>query len=132
MVEVRMSLLSEIEELGTYIQAVEAEGEDPVLPPFWIGTRPTLLPPTSVVATPGNTQVTLTWMNAVGSYAYNVYRGTAPGVTPQNGVLVSSTAQTPFTNTGLTNGITYYYVVVSTNPSLPDSAASSQVSATPS
>ena len=88
--------------------------------------------PTGLVATPGSTQVALDWddngePNLAG---YNVYRDTSPGgpYTKINGSLVTVSN---YTDTGLTNGTTYYYVVRAENTVPLESADSSEVSATP-
>ena len=75
--------------------------------------------PTGLTATPGNSQVTLSWAApASGGTAisgYNVFEGTRPGGenrTPVNGSLVTATS---YTVTGLTNGTTYYFTVIAVN-----------------
>src|SRR5207244_3833682 len=62
-----------------------------------------------------------------GATAYDVKRSTVSG---SGYVVVSSPTTTSYTNTGLTNGTTYYFVVAAKNAS-GSSANSSQVSATP-
>lgn len=83
--------------------------------------------PTGLQATPGNTQVSLAWIASTGATSYNVKRSTANGGPYTQ---ISAPATTSFTDTGLTNGITYYYVVSAVS-SAGESANSSQVSATP-
>jgi len=83
--------------------------------------------PTGVTATPGNAQVSLAWTASSGATSYNVKRATASGG-PYT--VVGSPATTSFTNTGLTNGTTYFYVVTAVNAS-GESGNSTQVSATP-
>ncbi|MEO6194080.1 MAG: M14 family zinc carboxypeptidase [Thermoanaerobaculia bacterium] len=84
--------------------------------------------PSGLAATPGNGQISLSWTAASGATEYNVYRGTASGgpYTP----IQSNIAGTSFTNTGLTNGTTYYYVVTGTN-GVGEGPNSNQASATP-
>ena len=83
--------------------------------------------PTGLTATPGNAQVMLVWTASTGATSYNVKRSTTNGSGYQT---VSSPTTTSFTNSGLTNGTTYYYVVTAVNAS-GESSASTQASATP-
>jgi fibronectin type 3 domain-containing protein len=84
-------------------------------------------PPSGLGATAGNAQVTLAWAASSGATSYRVKRATVSGG-PYT--VVASPTTTSFTNTGLTNGTTYYFVVSAVN-SFGESANSSQVSATP-
>jgi predicted carbohydrate-binding protein with CBM5 and CBM33 domain len=84
--------------------------------------------PTGLGATPGNAQVTLNWAAASGATSYNVKRSTTNGGPYAN--VQTGVAGTTFTNTGLTNGTPYYYVVTAVNAS-GESPISTQVSATP-
>lgn len=84
--------------------------------------------PTGLVATAGNAQVSLSWNASSGATTYNVKRATASGGPYTT---VGSPSITSFTNTGLTNGTTYYYVVTAVNTA-GESGNSNQVSATPS
>src|SRR5262249_9884570 len=88
------------------------------------------LPPGSLTATPGNGMVTLPWTAPPGALSYNVYRGTAAGgegLTP----LATGVSATTFTDSGLTNGTTYFYTVTAVNaninhvPALPSESAPS-------
>ncbi len=83
--------------------------------------------PTGLTATPGNTQVSLSWNASSGAASYNVKRATVSGG-PYN--TIASPTSTSYTNTGLTNGTTYFYVVSAVNAA-GQSGNSSQVSATP-
>ncbi|XID96169.1 cellulose binding domain-containing protein [Paenibacillaceae bacterium WGS1546] len=85
--------------------------------------------PTGLTATAGNAQVALSWTASSGATSYTVKRATTSGG-PYTNVATNVTA-TSYTNMGLTNGTTYYYVVSATN-SAGTSANSAQVSATPS
>ncbi len=84
-------------------------------------------PPTGLTATAGNAQVGLTWSASSGATSYNVYRGTASG---GETLLVSGITTTSYSNTGLTNGTTYYYKVAAVN-SGGTSGLSNEAPATP-
>ncbi|WMT43488.1 fibronectin type III domain-containing protein [Paenibacillus sp. D2_2] len=84
--------------------------------------------PAGLTATAGNAQVTLSWTASSGATGYNVKRATTSGG-PYTTVASGVTA-TSYTNTGLTNGTAYYYVVSAVN-SAGESANSTQVTATP-
>ena len=85
--------------------------------------------PTNLVATAGNGQVALNWTGSSGATSYNIYRSTTSGnegSTPyKTGITTTS-----FTDTGLTNGTTYYYQVTAVDSDGP-SSKSSEVFATP-
>ena len=116
------------------VSAVNAVGEGvlssevgPVMP------RSTPGIPTGLAATPGDALVVLDWAAPLddGGQAiinYKVYRGTSSGaetyLTTVGNVLT-------FTDTGRTNGVTYFYKVSAVN-SVGEGASSYEVSATPS
>jgi len=84
--------------------------------------------PTNLTANAGNGQVALSWTSAAGATSYTVWRSTTSGsgyVQIASGILTTS-----YTNTGLTNGNTYYYVVQAVNGS-GSSPNSNEASATP-
>jgi fibronectin type 3 domain-containing protein len=83
--------------------------------------------PTGLQATAGNTQVSLVWAASAGATSYHVKRATTNGGPYTQ---VSTPTGTNFTDSGLTNGTAYYYVVSALN-SAGESTNSSQVSATP-
>ncbi|MCM3039146.1 glycoside hydrolase family 6 protein [Paenibacillus motobuensis] len=85
--------------------------------------------PAGLTATAGNAQVTLNWAATNGATGYNVKRATTSGG-PYTTVASGVTA-TSYTNTGLTNGTPYYYVVSAVN-SAGEGGNSTQVTATPS
>ncbi|MGO8671501.1 MAG: fibronectin type III domain-containing protein [Capsulimonadaceae bacterium] len=74
----------------------------------------TLAAPTGLGVTVGNTQLTLSWTASTGATSYNVYRGTATGAESATAVATAITT-TGYTDTGLTNGVTYYYEVAAVN-----------------
>jgi fibronectin type 3 domain-containing protein len=89
-------------------------------------------PPTGLVATPGSTQVALDWANngEPDLDGYNVYRGTTTSG-PYSKINGSLLGTSDYTDTGLTNGTIYYYVVRAENTSAQESGNSTEVSATP-
>jgi fibronectin type 3 domain-containing protein len=89
------------------------------------GTAPAA--PTGLTAAPGNAQVTLNWTASSGATGYYVKRSTASGGPYAQ---ISTSSATNFTDTGLTNGTKYFYVVSAYN-SAGQSANSGEVSATP-
>ena len=64
--------------------------------------------PSGVVTTAGNSQVALTWTASGGATIYHVKRGTTSGGPYAQ---VGAPASASYTDTGLMNGTTYYYVV---------------------
>jgi alpha-L-rhamnosidase len=86
-------------------------------------------PPASLVAVPGNTQVSLRWPPPPYATNYVILRGASSG--HETTTLASGVATTNYTDTGLTNGATCYYVVVANGP-MGASIPSPEASATPS
>jgi beta-galactosidase len=81
--------------------------------------------PTYLTATAGDAQVSLSWTAPAVATGYIVSRSTTSGggyVLITNGVSANA-----FTDTGLVNGVTYYYVVAATNAdgTSPNSASAS-------
>jgi hypothetical protein len=58
----------------------------------------------------GSSELTVEWLPVKGASSYNIYWGSAPGVTPATGEVIPE-ATSPYLHTGLVNGQTYYYVV---------------------
>src|SRR5439155_12720977 len=77
-----------------------------------LGTAGPPAAPANVTATAGNGQVTLGWNASGGATSYNVKRSTTSGGPYST---VASPTTTGYTDTGLTNGTTYYYVVSAVN-----------------
>lgn len=79
-------------------------GDLPNQPPFT---------PTGLTATASNAAISLIWNTAVGADSYMIGRSTITGG-PYTNIATGVTA-TSYLDTGLNNGMTYYYVVAATN-----------------
>jgi fibronectin type 3 domain-containing protein len=114
------------------VTAVNALGESgPSAQAVGSPVVPTAVPaaPTGVVATAGDTQVTISWDPVADATSYNVYWSTSSGVSPATGSALPTNAAS-FLQAALIDGTTYYYVVTAAN-ALGEGAPSTQVSATP-
>ena len=83
--------------------------------------------PSGLTATPGNAQVSLTWNAVTTASSYNVKRAATSGGPYTQ---LANASVTNYTDSGLTNGTTYYYVASAKNSS-GESSNSSEASATP-
>ncbi|HXA44065.1 MAG TPA: carbohydrate-binding protein [Candidatus Angelobacter sp.] len=84
--------------------------------------------PANLIATAGNAQVTLTWLASLGATGYTIGRSTTSGGSYTS--IATNVSGATYTDTGLANATTYYYVVSAQN-SAGGSANSSQASAIP-
>ncbi|MGO8669784.1 MAG: fibronectin type III domain-containing protein [Capsulimonadaceae bacterium] len=113
----------------TYYYAVEAVNASSTSAPSGEASATVLAgPPTSLTATAGNAQVALSWTAGGGATSYNVYRGTASG--GESSTAIGASSGTAYTDTGLTNGVAYYYKVAGVDAG-GISAQSTEASATP-
>ncbi|TQI65401.1 hypothetical protein [Clostridium sp. KNHs216] len=85
--------------------------------------------PTTLTATAGDKQVSLSWSPVAGATGYNIYRSTTSGSNYTK--IASDVISTTYTDTGLTNGVTYYYYVTAIDSSGVESQPSNGASATP-
>ncbi len=114
------------------VSAVNAVGEGPLSNEA--SATPATIPsaPTGLAATPGNSQVILTW-SAPGSDGgatitnYRIHRGLSSGA---EAFLVQIGNALTHTDLGLTNGVPYYYEVSAVN-SVGEGPLSNEASATP-
>ena len=82
---------------------------------------------TIIDATNGDTESIVSWNNSPGATTYTLKYGTSPG---NYTFTVSANAVSPTTITGLSNGTTYYFMVVAVNPG-GNRNATAEKSATP-
>lgn len=109
------------------VTAVNSAGESPASDQ--VNATPFITPPASLAAAPGNAQVTLTWPAVTGATSYNAYWSGTTGVTKANGTKLTGVVS-PYSHTGLTNGLGYYYVVTALDAA-GESAESHQATAVP-
>jgi fibronectin type 3 domain-containing protein len=83
-------------------------------------------PPTNLVATGGLTEVELSWTGVAGAISYKVLRGTVSGSYVE---IASGITGTTFSDTTVTDGMTYFYVLKSYNGA--DSENSAEVTSRP-
>lgn len=83
--------------------------------------------PTNLAATAGSAEINLTWTASSGATSYNIKRATVTGGPYTQ---LASASSTSYSDTSVTNGTQYFYVV-SALDSAGESANSAQVSATP-
>jgi fibronectin type 3 domain-containing protein len=83
--------------------------------------------PAGLVAAANNGSVALTWTAPAGAVSYRVLRSTTSG---SGYVLVGTSGTAGYTDTSVTNGTTYYYVVTASN-GVCSSANSAQAPVTP-
>jgi len=85
--------------------------------------------PTGVSASPGNASATISWGASSNATSYNLYRSTTAGGEGTTAYKTGITG-TSYTDTGLTNGTTYYYKVAAVGAG-GTSAQSSETSVVP-
>jgi len=99
-----------------------------------VSTTPQVPPvpaaPVNLTATSGNQQIALSWSAVSDATYYNVYRGSTSGGEPVTPLATGITA-TSYTDTGLTNGLMYYYEVAAVNPGSGMSSLSDEVIGVP-
>jgi lysophospholipase L1-like esterase len=84
--------------------------------------------PTGVTVVAGNRQAVISWTAVSGAASYNLFRSASPDVSSKNGTKVTGVTS-PYTDMGLTQNATYYYVVTAVN-GYGESADSAKASVT--
>lgn len=87
--------------------------------------------PTNLVAKSGVSEIDLTWTGSVGAVSYNVKRSLTPGGPYTTVSTPGAVTGNTYTDTGLTNGTTYYYVVSAVNADPFESVDSTEASTFP-
>ncbi|MEQ8820118.1 MAG: family 10 glycosylhydrolase [Sumerlaeia bacterium] len=123
-----------MEALGYFTDLSTAYANPAAWPDMPWKTSPDTTPPaapTGLAATAGSNQVALDWADnsETDLDGYNVYRGSATG--GPYSVIASNINTSAYTDSGVTNGSTYYYVVSALDFSGNESADSAEVNATP-
>jgi chitodextrinase len=123
------NILRTVEEMYGLAHAGASATANPITD-CWTGSQP-IVPaaPTNLKATPGDSQVTLSWTASAGAASYNIYRGTASGSEGSTPIATGITG-TGFADAGLSNGTTYFYEVTAVNAN-GESPQSNEASATP-
>jgi fibronectin type 3 domain-containing protein len=86
--------------------------------------------PSGLTATGGILQIALTWSAGTNNASYKVYRSTVSGFTISSSTLIASPSGASYTDSTVTAGTTYFYLVTGLNTSGQESPPSSQASAT--
>jgi fibronectin type 3 domain-containing protein len=107
------------------VSAVNAAGES--ANSAQVSATPQIPAPTGLSAVATNAQVSLNWTASAGATNYITKRSTINGGPYTD---IATNASTSYVNTGLVNGVTYFYVVSALGAG-GESANSSQTSATP-
>jgi hypothetical protein len=89
---------------------------------------PTPVAPASLTATAGDAKVILNWTATLGATGYNLRQSITNGEPYK--IIGTNVNSLAFTNTGLTNGLMYYYTITATN-SAGESDVSPQANARP-
>lgn len=105
------------EELNRSLKAATTEQRDATIP-------------RGVAVKAGDTEVTISWLEIPNAQSYNLYFGTAEGVTKQSGTKIEG-ASNPFVHSGLTNDVSYYYALAAVYEDETESGLSEEVTATP-
>lgn len=118
-------------EVGSKAATLSINSNDVSNPSYTIKfTASVTTAPTGFAIDRGNGCVSLSWNAVTGASSYTVYYSTTAGVTKTNGVAITGITATSYSQTGLQNGTTYYYIVTATIGGV-EYDPTSQLSATP-
>ncbi|HXJ58831.1 MAG TPA: family 16 glycosylhydrolase [Verrucomicrobiae bacterium] len=108
------------------------ENNNTLSAPMTVGGATPPAPPTSLSATVGKKKVTLHWVQSTSANLTQnkIYRSTTGSGGPYS-LRATIAATTSYTETGLTSGQEYFYVVTAVNSSGQESAFSNYIGATP-
>ena len=118
--------------LGVSIGPTSSDDSDynQITETFTLATKSSPITPVNLIASAGDSFVSLDWDQVSNATGYNVYYDEMSGVTDNDSVITGITNDN-YTFSGLLNNTTYYFRVASVN-SNGISALSNEVSATPS
>jgi len=117
-------IVTAVNSVGESAASIQAAAT--TLAPVPVPTAPAAV--TGVSAVGGANRVTLSWPAVSGASSYNIYWSNSSGVSTATGTRISG-ASSPYVQSGLSAGASYYYVVTAVN-SVGESLASTQVNAT--
>jgi autotransporter-associated beta strand protein len=111
---------------GTYYYTVTAVNAAGVSTNVMVKVVAPPAAPASLTAVAGDSQIILTWSSVANATGYVLKRGTSSS--NETTTVIANYSGTSYTNTGLANGTTYYYVVAATNagglgPNSPEASA---------
>jgi glycosidase len=112
---------------ATYAFSLPAQGYGVWITPPGVDLTPPPAPAT-LAATPGNGIVGLSWGAAPAASSYNIYRSLLPGGGYER---IGSATASAFTDTTVTNGRRYYYVVKAVDGAGNEGQPSPEATATP-
>lgn len=113
-----------------YINSMNKSGAQVIIGEIEMMERsvPSVKSPTNLVATAGNSQVSLSWDAVTNATSYKVYRTTTSGLNYE--LISENVTDTTYCDNSAKNGTTYYYVTTAVNSSVV-SSYSNEAFATP-
>ena len=112
------------------VRAVDASGQERLVPAFAVGGADVVFPPGVVLGGVSATTASLTWGGSPQAASYRVYQSSTGAAGSFGPAVLSSVTINSGTVTGLLPGATYWFYVTAVNGFGVESAASNLVSAT--